>query len=142
MKPSDITADIELAQILRTSVQVEGSAISVFADGSRPTEFNGDDFIDVVYNGQPEVITHDNKLGGGFILISLYCRLNQDGTIKKNRISKILEQMDTSLLHLAGTKYFYKLNLKTPVTPTTADWSSGYSVTRLNVKWRTKINNI
>lgn len=138
MKPSDITADTELAQILSTNVKVDGEFIAAFGAGARPTEFVGDDFIDIVYNGYPEIITHDGQLGGGLMLISLYCRLNQDGTIKKNRVNKILAQMDTALLRLTGTKYFYKLNLKTPVTPTTADWSSGFSLTRLNVKWRTK----
>jgi hypothetical protein len=69
--------------------------------------------------------------------VSLYSSMNNDGSVKSNRISKILEQFDTLVHNLVTDKYFYRYPKDRFITPTTPNVTSGYSITTLNLEWHT-----
>jgi len=99
-----------------------------------------DDFIVIMLNGDIGGVGMDIPYAGGYIMISLYCKLNNDGSAKKSRITKILEQFDTLVEKLNTEHYFFRYDAERFITPTTPNQSSGYSITTLNLLWHTKNN--
>lgn len=109
----------------------------MYADGEIPTTNVPDDFIEIFYNGNVDSITENRSIGRGYIAIALSCRLFEDGSVKNNRVRKILEQFEDRVDRVKSEHYFFKLTADGFITPTTADQASGYSTTILNVEWRT-----
>ena len=73
-------------------------------------------------------------------MVSLYSKLNDDGSVKKNRVSKLLKQFDDLIERKITTNYFYQYAPQRFITPTTPNITSGYSVTTLNLQWHTTNN--
>ena len=140
--PSSIKPDVELRDFLqdRISVVVSGSTtkvVTVYGDWERPTNEVPDDFIVVMHNGNPSSLGINIDYASGYIMVSLYSKLNNDGSVKKNRVAKILEQFDNLVENLATDNYFYKYDAQQFITPTTPNVTSGYSITNLNLRWTT-----
>jgi hypothetical protein len=91
-------------------------------------------------NGNIGGIGMNADYANGFLMVSLYCKLNNDGSVKKNRIAKILEQFDTLVQALSTENYYYEYDSPRFITPTTPNQNSGYSVTTLNIRWHTTEN--
>ena len=138
--PSHIQPDIELREFLDGRVFVGDGAlakeITVYGDWERPTNMLPDDFIVIMLNGDIGGVGMDIPYADGYIMVSLYCKLNNDGSAKKNRITKILEQFDK----LNTEHYYFRYDAERFITPTTPNQSSGYSITTLNLLWHTKNN--
>ena len=66
-----------------------------------------------------------------------YLQLNNDGSVKKNRVEKILEQFDDLVEKHATENYFFQYDEQQFITPTTPNVTSGYSITTLNLRWTT-----
>ena len=140
-KPSTIEPDVELRDALKDQILVGdgagASVVAVYGDWERPTNEIPDDFISIFINGEPGGVGMDIPFARGYIAVSLYCKLNPDGTIKKERIKKIIRQFDEVIEKKLTTNYYYEYDAERFLTPTTPNHSSGYSVTTLNLKWHT-----
>lgn len=145
MKPSDIEPDVELRDFLKGKISV-GTAgggtqeVAVYSDWERPTNELPADFIVIYINGNIEGVGMDTPFARGYIMVSLYSKMNDDGSVKKNRIRKILAQFDDLIEKHLTTNYHYEYDTQRFITPTTPNQTSGYSVTTLNLRWTTNSN--
>lgn len=144
IKPSAINPDVELRDYLTGRIVVgngaSAPALPVFGDWERPTNETPSDFLVLIMNGDIGGVGMDTPYAEGFLMASLYCKLNDDGSVKKNRIQKILTQFDELVENLNTGNYFFKYSTPQFITPTTPNISTGYSITTLNLKWNTTSN--
>lgn len=142
--PAHIQPDIELRDYLKGQIFVgtapNAKAVTVYADWERPTNEVPTDFIVIFINGDIGGVGMDTPFARGYIMVSLYCKLNDDGSVKKSRVSKILEQFDTLIEKKLTENYHFEYDAERYITPTTPNQSSGYSVTTLNLRWTTTSN--
>lgn len=137
MNPSTITPDIELQAYLTDKVRVGSLPVTIYSDWERPTNRLPEDFVSIYINGDIEGVGMDTPFAKGYIIVSLYCKLNDDGSVKKNRVTKILEQFDALVDKRVTGKYYFEYDTERFLTPTTPNQSTGYSVTSLNLRWNT-----
>lgn len=139
MHPSSISPDTALRDFLRTALDADSSAlpVTVYGDWERPTNGLPTDFIVVYMNGDVEGVGMDTPFAKGYIMVGLYCKMNDDGSVKKNRIKSILERIDTLIEKCATGGYHFEYDPQRFITPTTPNQTSGYSVTNLNLRWTT-----
>lgn len=144
MKPSSIEPDVELRNLLTGQIRAgEGTSapiVKVYADWERPTNELPADFIVIYINGDVEGVGMDTPFARGYIMVSLYCKMNDDGSVKKNRINKILAQFDDLIEKALTENYYFEYDADRFITPTAPNQSSGYSVTTLNLRWTTISN--
>jgi len=144
MHPSLIAPDAELCEYLQDKVYLNdahtGSTIKVYSDWGRPTNGLPTDFLVVFVNGDIEGLGSGIDFAKGNLMVGLYCKMNDDGSVKINRIQKILQQFDTLIEGLSTENYFYEYDMPRFITPTSPNQSSGYSVTILNLRWTTNQN--
>ena len=144
MHPSLIAPDAELCEFLQGKVFIgnstSGTPVTVYRDWGRPTNGLPTDFLVVFVNGDIEGLGSDIDFAKGNIMVGLYCKMNDDGSVKTNRIQKILQQFDTLIEGLSTDHYFFEYDMPRFITPTTPNQSSGYSVTILNLRWTTNLN--
>lgn len=146
--PSHIQPDVELRNYLqnRITVGLAGGGtkkVTVYGDWEKPTNDVPDDFLVIFLNGDIGGFGMDIPLARGYLMVSLYSKLNDDGSVKKNRVSKVLAQFSSLMDKLVTDHYYYEYDSQRFITPTTPNVTSGYSVTTLNLKWHTtgNINN-
>lgn len=142
---SSIQPDVELRDFLQGKISVGlaggGSQIvPVYGDWERDTNDAPDDFLVVFLNGDVGGYGMSSPYAEGFIMVSLYCKMNDDGSVKKQRVSKLLAQFDGLIEKLSTENYFYKYAPQRFITPTTPNTTTGYSVTTLNLQWHTNNN--
>lgn len=145
IKPSLIEPDVELRDFLRGKISVSlvdggEEEVIVYSDWERPTNSLPTDFIVVYVNGNVEGIGDDTDFAKGYVMVSLYCKMNDDGSVKKNRVKKILAQFDELISNHLTENYFFEYDTPRYITPTTPNQTSGYSTTTLNIKWHTRNN--
>lgn len=145
IKPSDIHPDVELKEFLTGKIQVglpggTSANVTVFGDWEKPTNEVPNDFLLVMNNGDIGGVGMQVDYAQGYVAVSLYCKLNDDGTVKKNRITKILNQFDGLVERCQTESYFFRYAHPQFITPTTPNITSGYSITTLNLIWHTKNN--
>lgn len=159
IKPSSIQPDTELRDLLQGTISVVTTGnitkdVVIYGDWEKPTNEVPDDFIIVMYNGDVGGLGNTVSYADGYIMVSLYCKLNDDGSVKKNRVKKILQQLDGMFIeritdsqtdtvtehykNLVTDNYVYKYDAQRFITPTTPNITSGYSITNLNLRWHTK----
>lgn len=143
---SSIHPDEELRDFLRGKIRVGlagggSQMVTVYGDWERPTNDVPSDFIVVMLNGDIGGVGMDTHYAEGYLMVSLYCKMNDDGSVKKQRVDKILAQFDELVEKLLTEHYFYKYTSPRFITPTTPNITSGYSITTLNLYWHTR-NNI
>lgn len=137
MKPSELNVDIELQSLLAGNISVDTTPVPVYAAGEKPTTGVPDDFIEIFYNGYVNSVSENRVIVKGAMAVAMSNRLFEDGSIKTNRVKKLLHQFETLVDKVSTTHYFFKLTPDGFITPTTANQTSGYSTTILNVEWRT-----
>lgn len=145
-KPSSIKPDEELRDYLKNRITVGlagggSKKVTVYGDWEKPTNEVPDDFIVIYMNGSVGGFGMNIDFARGYLMVSLYCKLNDDGSVKKNRVSKILNQFDQLVEGRVTTHYHYRYDSDRFITPTSPNVTSGYSVTTLNLKWHTINNN-
>jgi len=145
LKPSDIHPDEELRDYLQNMISVglsggSSQKVPVYGDWERSTNNPPSDFIVIYLNGDIDSVGMNVEYAEGYLMVSIYSKLNDDGSVKKNRVSKILAQFDELIEKKATKNYFYRYDHLRFITPTTPNISSGYSVTTLNLKWHTNNN--
>lgn len=142
MAPSSIQPDVALAEYLRGRIFVNlgdgtSTTVAVYSDWERPTNQLPADFIVVYLNGNIGGVGMDTPFARGYIMVGLYCKMNDDGSVKKSRVQKILEQFDGLIEKLVVGSYHYEYDPQRFITPTTPNQTSGYSLTNLNLRWTT-----
>ena len=142
LKPSSISPSSELSAFLKGKVIVGNpdgttSEVAVYDDWERPTNELPTDFLTVYLNGDPEGIGMGADFAKGNIIVSLYSKLNDDGSVKTKRIKKILSQFDGLIEKKQTENYYFEYEPTRFITPTTPNQSSGYSITSLNLRWHT-----
>lgn len=140
--PSSIHPDVALQTFLKNSITVGLAGggtrkVAVYSDWERPTNELPDDFITVYVNGDIGGVGMDTNFARGYLMVSLYCKMNDDGSVKRNRIEKILKQFDNLIEKKVTGNYYFEYDAPRFITPTTPNQSSGYSITTLNLKWHT-----
>lgn len=140
IKASIIEPDYELKTYLDGKVSSDKSAVTVYRDGERPTNGAPDDFIEVAMNGGSDMLGPRIDYAEGYIMLILYTRLNDDGSIKHNRIKKLMAQFDELVEMKSTENYFFWFDTNRFITPPTQDLQSGYSITTLNLRWHTTNN--
>lgn len=143
---SSIHPDEELRDYLQNKIRVGlagggSQMVTVYGDWERPTNEVPSDFLVVMLNGDIGGVGMDTHYAEGYIMVSLYSKMNDDGSVKKKRVDKILAQFDDLIEKLLTEHYFYRYAPQRFITPTTPNITSGYSVTTLNLYWHTR-NNI
>lgn len=138
--PSHIQPDKELAEALDGQIFVGDTPVKVYSDWERPTNGLPTDFITVYLNGDISGVGMDTPYAYGNLMVSLYCKMNDNGSVKNNRIRKILEQFDTMLEKKLTENYHFEYEADRYITPTAPNQSSGYSITTLNLRWTTTSN--
>lgn len=143
---SSIQPDVELRDFLQNKIRVGlagggSQMVTVYGDWERPTNDVPSDFLVVMLNGDIGGVGMDTHYAEGYIMVSLYSKMNDDGSVRKQRVSKILAQFDELIERLLTEHYFYKYTSPRFITPTTPNITSGYSITTLNLYWHTR-NNI
>lgn len=144
--PSDIQPDVALKAILNNQITV-GSGdnvirVPVYADWERPTNGVPDDFVVVFINGDLGGVGMDTPFSRGYIIVSLYNKLNDDGSVKKNRINKVLKQFDLLVEKRTYGGYYFEYDAARFLSPPSPNQTTGYSVTNLNLRWNTTIEII
>lgn len=145
MKPSNIEPDAELRDFLRGKISVGLSGggtqeVAVYSDWERPTNELPSDFLVVYMNGAIEGVSMDTPFAKGYIAVSLYSKLNDDGSVKRNRVKMILAQFEQLIEKRLTENYHFEYDAQNFITPTTPNQSTGYSVTVLNLRWTTTSN--
>lgn len=146
IRPSSIEPDTELCEFLKGEgvkvVSASGSEqqVAIYSDWERPTNNLPTDFIVVFINGDIGGVGMDTNYAEGYLIVSLYCKMNDDGSVKANRIKKILAQIDNLVEKRLTENYYFEYDAPRFITPTTPNQTSGYSVTSLNLKWHTRNN--
>lgn len=141
-----VQPDIELASYLTNKITVGLAGggtqkVKVYSDWERPTNELPDDFLVVFINGDIGGVGMAADFARGGIILNFYCKMNDDGSVKKKRVTKILSQLYENLPNgLKTENYIFEYIPNRFVTPTTPNQTSGYSVTSLNFNWHT-INN-
>ena len=135
--------DVELRESLQGQISVglpSGATrvVTVYGDWEKPTNEVPEDFLIVMNNGTIGGVGMDIDYATGYVAVSLYCKLNDDGTVKKNRITKILQQFDSIIERLQTASYYFRYASPQFITPTTPNITSGYSITTLNLVWHTR----
>lgn len=139
INPSHIEPDKALATFLDGTITVgaDNQPVRVYSNWERPTNGLDTDFVTVYINGDISGIGLNNDFASGYLMVSLYCKMNDDGSVKTNRVKKILEQFDAIIDGLVTDGYYYDYPAQRFITPTTPNQSSGYSITTLNMRWHT-----
>lgn len=138
---ADLNPDMALAALLDGKVTVRTSAteshtIRAYADGERPNRNLADEFIDVKWNGGARSLTEDPALFRGNLMLTIWCKAQTDGRVKKKLVRQIVAQV-TPLVHRKVSRGFvFTFDPNAVITPTTTNLTTGYSTTILNVKWR------
>jgi hypothetical protein len=145
INPSDIQPDVELRDVLKGQVRVGlagggSQIIPVYGDWERPTNEAPSDFIAIYMNGSVEGLSRENGFARGHLIVALHSKMNDDGTVKKARVKKLLKQFEDLVINNATENYFFEYEIPQYITPTIPDRTTGYSVTRLNLKWHTTNN--
>lgn len=145
IKPSSIQPERALRDFLSGKVVVGKSdggtePVTVYCDRDKPTNGLPADFISVLLNGPAMGIGRKVNYASGYIMLMLYCKMNDNGSAKSNRIEKILEQFDTLIDGAKCGDYIFRLEMGNLIMPTTLDQDTGYSRTILNVGWHTTKN--
>lgn len=148
--PSHISPDKALALYLDGLITVgeDATPVKVYSNWERPTNQLPADFITVYINGDIGGVGMNTDYANGYLMVSLYCKMNDDGSVKTKRVEKILQQLDALFMVLDENGrnrykpvitegYFYEYDAQRFITPTTPNQTSGYSITTLNMRWHT-----
>ena len=145
VKASTIHPDEELRDFLQGNITVGTSTggtslVKVFASAEVPTSNLPKDFISIRLNGSASTLGNDVKFASGYLMLELFCKMNDDGSAKTNRITNILTQFDALLDGATTENFCFHFDKDRFIMPTTTDQTSGYSTTILNLIWTTNIH--
>lgn len=142
IRPSEIRPDLALKSVLDNQIMLQKSAtesavVKVYAQGERPSTKLDDEFVEILFNGAMRSKTKPIGLVRGALLVAIYVKSYEDGSVFQYRVDSILKQLEEKVSSVSADRFFFSLNLDNIITPTTVNITSGYSTTILNVEWHT-----
>lgn len=142
MRLDELTPDVALASLLDSKVEVQTSAtakrtIKCYADGKQPNKGLADEFLSALWNGSARSWTRPIGQFEGSIALTVYCKTQTDGTVKTQRVRQMLAQCQMLADGISAGGFFFKVDPRQVITPTTPNLTTGYSTTVINVEWRT-----
>ncbi|GEM_PF-5747003 len=145
MTLAELTPDVALAALLDGKVQAKSASgemvtLKVFADGEHGNKDSDDEYIEILYNGNPQNVTQDNTAMKGNIALYLRCKLQPDTKVKKSRMRLILQQIEPLIHRKHSQGYFFRLSPQ-PITPPQRDYSTGYASVTYNMRWEYGISS-
>lgn len=142
MRPSEIRPDLALKSLLDGQIVLQKSAtesavIDVYAHGERPNTGLASEFVEILFNGAVRSLTNPIGVLRGNVVISVYVKSYEDGSVFQYRVDSIMKQIEEKVSSVESGGYFFKINPDNIITPTTTNITSGYSTTILNINWKT-----
>lgn len=137
---ADLQPDVALKALLDGKVKAKTSrgsmtTLKVFADGEHGNKDADDEYIEILWNGNPNDVDTGRTLWEGNLAVYLRCKMQTDTKVKSSRMRLILRQIEP-LVHCQSSQgYFFKF-ASNPITPPQRDYSTGYAYTVYNVAWR------
>lgn len=100
--PSHIRPDVALKEYLQELLQDvkfeyaddTKRSIAIYSDWERPTNTLPQDFITIYVNGDVGGVGMDTPYASGYLAVSLYCKMDDDGAVNTVRIERILKHLD------------------------------------------------
>ena len=140
MTIADLQPDIALKVLLDGKVQAEAPSgkmvtLKVFADGEHGNKDADDEYIEILYNGNPDDVTTDRTLWEGNLAVYLRCKMQTNTSVKTSRMRLILKQIEPLVHCVRSQGYFFKFAPQ-PITPPQRDYTTGYAYALYNVAWR------
>lgn len=136
MKLSELAPDETLAALLDKQILVEDKPIRAYANAEMPNDNLGDDFIEVIYNGNIRSVTRPIGHYEGNLALAIYSLANSDNTAKKSRMRRILQQVEALVNGIVSDGIFFALSAN-PITPVTVNTQTGFGMMALNIEWHT-----
>lgn len=142
MRPSEIRPDLALKSLLEGQIVLRKSAtesvvIDVYAQGERPNTGLASEFVEILFNGAVRSLTKPIGVLRGNVVVSVYVKSYEDGSVFQYRIDSIMKQIEEKVSSASSGDYFFEINPDNIITPTTTNIASGYSTTILNIEWHT-----
>lgn len=142
MRPSEIRPDLALKTLLDGQIVLRKSAtesvvIDVYAQGERPNTGLASEFVEILFNGAVRSLTKPIGVLRGNVVVSVYVKSYEDGSVFQYRIDSIMKQIEEKVSSASSGDYFFEINPDNIITPTTTNIASGYSTTILNIEWHT-----
>ena len=142
MRPSEIRPDLALKSLLEGQIVLRKSAtesvvINVYAQGERPNTGLASEFVEILFNGAVRSLTKPIGVLRGNVVVSVYVKSYEDGSVFQYRIDSIMKQIEEKVSSASSGDYFFEINPDNIITPTTTNIASGYSTTILNIEWHT-----
>lgn len=142
MRPSEIRPDLALKTLLDGQIVLRKSAtesvvIDVYAQGERPNAGLASEFVEILFNGTVRSLTRPIGVLRGNVVVSVYVKSYEDGSVFQYRIDSIMKQIEEKVSSKESDGYFFEINPDNIITPTTTNIASGYSTTILNIEWHT-----
>ena len=142
MRPSQIRPDLALKTLLDGQIVLRKSAtesvvIDVYAQGERPNTGLASEFVEILFNGAVRSLTKPIGVLRGNVVVSVYVKSYEDGSVFQYRIDSIMKQIEEKVSSASSGDYFFEINPDNIITPTTTNIASGYSTTILNIQWHT-----
>lgn len=136
---ADLQPDEELKALLNGKVKAKSAngkmvALKVFADGEHGNKDSEEEYIEILYNGNPDDMTDDKTLWQGNLAVYLRCKMQNDTQVKTNRMRLILRQIEP-LVHRQKRNGYSFTFAPNPITPPQRDYSTGYAYALYNVAW-------
>jgi hypothetical protein len=144
MALSDIRPDKVLATLLDKQVTVQTSAtkqhtIRAYSQAERPTNGLGDEYIEVLFNGNVQSLTKPMGVYSGYLAVGVYVKSYDNDTANIKRINAILNQVEAKVINHAVDGYFFEYNQYSVITSPTVNLTTGYAATLINIAWRTSM---
>lgn len=136
MTLAELNPDATLAALLDGKVKASGKAIKVYAQGERPNIGVDSEYIEVLNNGVISSLTNPTGFFKGNLALSIYCKLNSNSTIKLPLMRRLVARCAELVDRKTSDGYFFSLDPTNVITPPTANLTTGYAATVINVKWR------
>lgn len=142
MRPSEIRPDLALKKILDGNIILQKSEtdfanIKVYAQGERPNDGLDSEFVEILLNGSVRSVTKPMGLLRGSIALAVYVKTYDDGSVFQYRVDALLKLIEEKISNVTSGDYFFEINPDNIITPTTANVTTGYSTTILNIEWHT-----
>lgn len=123
--------------VAKRGLAAEDVPVMVYGQAERPETELPDEFIDIMINGATRAMgANPTGLFRGSVALAVYCRAKSDGTVKRNRIDRMVSQVWRLTNGSKTGCYVFSLNPQNVITPASVNTTTGYSVTVLNVEWR------
>lgn len=144
MKLSELEPWKALAGMLDGEVSIAlsettSTSLKAYGQGEMPNTGLAEAFILVANNGEIRNLTHPYGIFRGNIAITVFVKAQPNGRVNANRVNSIISQIESIVNDSVSGDgaYFYKFPADNIITPYSVNASNGYSMTMLNVEWRT-----